>query len=309
MRSGVQLTRTGGVVRGQVLQRFALGIHNLKTKSTIDFAAGGGKGNVVGSKIPHMTHAFQVGPTAAAPGATVNVNYRPDDWVNRDAGVTGAIKADISALSDFAFTQRLIQVFTNWDCTTTLFDGLLTEFVFSAAPAAKWFDPDNDDAFASVNVHDALHGRQNLAIHLVTMRAAIYWREKTMNTLNVNSVDLEGAHGATQTVALNWEAAKKAARKIIRKKLLDRIAPPLTPPSEGGAADQFGAAIFPALAALPSFQRIIVVRNYGGGRSYEIIGSDHFVVPGKRADVVGAYNHLRFALWTEWRAAYELYNF
>jgi hypothetical protein len=266
-----------------------------------------------GSRLPHaqIQYWFDDG---------TDDRYLIGDWMNRHEPTATLLN---QALAVPIIPVALVtEAAATWGVDTSLVGSILDTFYFTLAQPADWCDPAAAGArqtFAlKAGTSPATAAEKEFFMHLTASRAAIYYRETTMGTLNLDVVVLStrrpGAHVSQATnVALNWTKVLREFRREVKSRLNRRAAP--FPYTAAGYLT-YDTLIFELLRdqVRGGFATLItagVLRAPHGSYEFSNTPAAHLgdtlpVAAGFADQISTALNHVRFVMYMEWRIGYEL---
>ena len=264
-----------------------------------------GSGRIDGSRIAHQPFDFKFG------GETLQ--YTVDDWVNdKGSSVTdlaaGAV-AVFGAHSRFRVKTEMARPSTNEHAIT----GLLNEYIFGIprpASTAEWAAPPHNvndfvDITTQVNLNLSHAPTRTLAMHLLSVRAAMHWRFYTMEKMNIGEVNLQ-VKSTTQVVTFDWNRIWEKARAWVEGQVAESNPPPSAPPSSGEGGQEMNVALTSLMEydeGLRELARKSALKTDAHSGAYEFKDS---LIGGKANALKGAFNHLRFVMYLEWRTLHEI---
>jgi hypothetical protein len=325
-RAVARLLRTRPELVGRPrLLRLPIELENLTEEAR---KPGRGKGGLIeGSKVPHMVHNYWL-PSEAGGGLLAHA-YNPDTWVNGPVQTPGAQNvpaADELRVAIMATVRRreIQAAIQQWQCADSIFKGLVQYFVLGA-PEPKWYAPgEGGNAHVGLEARDTMvttPDRRRLTMHLLTMRAVAHWRVNSMHVLNREEIILKPtiAKVAKTDIKVNpkWDTVIRTLRGRVKTLLTEEIANP-------------GSRVPPVVALRSVLDNDIVDTLTADQELGKVIGRGHITMGQKDADkwefistrtngvetttidqaslkgLKEALRHLRFLIYVEWRAAYEL---
>ncbi|HVE82666.1 MAG TPA: hypothetical protein VND93_07450 [Myxococcales bacterium] len=303
----------------------AVGFNNLTTLSRIDFNPNtkeGGRGNAVaGSKIPHANMHFDF---SAAGGGPADAVYNVDTWTN-----AGGVPANLTkGIHNLRVGKRNYQALVDaWDGNQSIFDPVLSGYIFDDSNPANWMKPaatDGDKINLQLKEGLALNSEftRYVAMHLISMRAAIFWREATNAALSGNiryTKRQSGKPDSDESVTVDWKNIIRQARLIVKSKLHDNAALFGTgqPSSNPAVGPQYDALMTETLTHDDGFKKLmdlgmikishgaydpatVPIKDPANGTiKNQLVNTDEINQP---------LNHIRFLLYIEWRGMRELIN-
>ncbi|WP_437479328.1 hypothetical protein WME75_33210 [Sorangium sp. So ce1014] len=281
----------------------------------------GGKGIVAGSKIPHSNIHFDLG--------SGDVSYNIDDmWTNSRAGKV-TLEKGIHNLR--IKKHELRNLLVAWNGSRSIFDVLAEEYVLDGTNPANWRRPgmgDGDNIQIQLADGLALNSQytRRAVLHLLSMSAGIFWRERTISLLSGNvryKEKVNNGQPADKTVAVNWASVTAQVRGVVRDKLRRHQDPPKNddhldvPPSNPAVGPSYDAAIAEILEQEAGFRWLfekgLIKKAHG---QYDPASAatwvrDPALQTTKRQlvstdDVIQPLNHIRFIMYMEWRGVREI---
>ncbi|WP_224245074.1 eCIS core domain-containing protein [Hyalangium gracile] len=328
---------SGAPVQGMAVQRSRIEFENLSSALGKAVSAHTGSAKKVDSNLLLHGHASEFRFPKSPGGKPEQLaSFMVDDWTNRKR------VDDLSSTMAQVFNKNEVrQEVDDWGCTGTILDPLLNRFIFEAPPQEDWLSPRQGETFIPLSIRDTLDVTstpiQRLIMHLVSLRAALKLRETEEAALNVGSVRIvdpaderkkameapssnKGRKASKQPadeeqgedVQLNWAALMRACRGVVKTHLLANRAPPREPPSVASSGTIMDALMASCFEAAGGFSTLVAkeILTVDDARGYDLPKRSgqrsRLSDQGKARHIGLALNHVRFILWSEWRAVHEL---
>jgi hypothetical protein len=152
-----------------------------------------------------------------------------------------------------------------------------------------------------------------LAAHLISLRATITARQSVMDMLSPKGITVESQTAGTaiaEVLPADWAKLRHIGRKWVKQQLLEGV----TPPDPNKLKDEMNEELFAALTEDRGLfhglhQRRLITVQHGNtkiDRLRKIGSTTNSLNETDETNVKHAFNHLRFLLYTEWRAVHEL---
>lgn len=295
-----------------VLQRFAVGYDNLAVeagqKYDVKTHRGGQGGLFAGSKISHMTHQFTVGGATSEYNMDDWTNVGDRDWKSRTDTTIATVSSNIATyfLSTRPIRKKVRAVLQSWNCERSFIDKLVRAFLLTGENLPNYYKPGADAKEVKINIDDAFQNYMPMVRHLLTMAAALHWREETCTEMS-GSVETI-LNKEEKTTALDWPGLFKAGREKIKEKLQAGTSPNQVPPRDEEDGNTMNKLVFSAFPGANGF------KDLSSKGIVSLNPDDTFLVKtdGKNCmnqspgPFKNALNHARFALWMEWKGSDEV---
>jgi hypothetical protein len=240
--------------------------------------------------------------------------FKVDDWVNPKGKENREAYYKVKADSAFrrAAQDVLKTSFTLSQPLPRLFLTYLPE-----ADAGVWNSDQRASELAVGGKGAALEWERKMFMYLTSLSAASDVRETVMDTLNITSTELS-VGDEHERVMFDWRKITAAGRRWVVANLRSSRPVHPRPPVDKKNDYEDLASVFadasPGLRRLAGL-KLFDVETQDPGRFKErakIQESQRAVTAqlkkGDADSLQAAYNHLRFLLWSEWRACYEVLN-